>query len=43
MDKQIDLKQGTVVCQVCGKVIAIIDSKGVKTWYGQCPTDCSEK
>lgn len=35
------LKQGTIICQVCEKVIAIVDSpEGVKTWYGICK-DCS--
>jgi hypothetical protein len=43
MDETQKLKQGTIVCQVCEKVIDIVDStEGVKTWYGVC-TDCSEE
>ncbi|WP_140456720.1 GapA-binding peptide SR1P [Priestia megaterium] len=44
MNKQVNVKQGTIVCQVCGKVIENVDnSKGVKTWYGKCSEDCSRK
>ncbi|MFF2593683.1 GapA-binding peptide SR1P [Priestia megaterium] len=44
MNKQVNVKQGTIVCQVCGKVIENVDnSEGVKTWYGKCSEDCSRK
>ena len=42
MVEQLIVKQGTIICQVCGEVIDIVDSpEGVKTWYGKCK-DCSE-
>ncbi|MBT2701304.1 GapA-binding peptide SR1P [Bacillus sp. ISL-40] len=42
MVKELKVKQGTIICQVCLEVIDIVDSpEGVKTWYGKC-TDCSE-
>jgi hypothetical protein len=43
MIERSSLKQGTIICQVCEKVFAIVDSpEGVKTWYGIC-ADCSKK
>ncbi|MGF6947824.1 uncharacterized Zn finger protein (UPF0148 family) [Neobacillus sp. B4I6] len=43
MVEQLKVKQGTVICQVCEKVIDIVEStEGVKTWYGKCP-DCSQE
>ncbi|MDF2903345.1 MAG: hypothetical protein K0S25_983 [Bacillus sp. (in: firmicutes)] len=44
MDEQTTIKQGTIVCQVCGEIIESVDSsEGVKTWYGKCSKDCSNK
>ncbi|MHA2961412.1 GapA-binding peptide SR1P [Priestia megaterium] len=44
MNNQVNVKQGTIVCQVCGKVIENVEnSEGVKTWYGKCSEDCSRK
>ncbi|MFP3124768.1 GapA-binding peptide SR1P [Ectobacillus funiculus] len=37
MVKKLEVKQGTIICQVCEGVIAVVDSsEGVKTWYGVC-------
>ncbi|WP_144061468.1 GapA-binding peptide SR1P [Bacillus sp. 1NLA3E] len=31
------VKQGTIVCQVCGKEIGAVENvDSVKTWYGIC-------
>ncbi|MEK1831201.1 GapA-binding peptide SR1P [Priestia megaterium] len=44
MTKQTNVKQGTIICQVCGKVIENVENyEGVKTWYGKCAEDCSRK
>jgi hypothetical protein len=41
--KAFAVKQGTIICQVCGKEIDAVDTEeGVKVWYGIC-TGCSEK
>lgn len=43
MVEELQLKQGTIICQVCEKVIDIVESpEGVKLWYGMC-TDCSHE
>lgn len=35
MNKQVNVKQGTIVCQVCGKVIENVDnSEGLKHGTG---------
>jgi len=42
MAEKLPVKQGTIVCQVCGKMIEAVESQeGVKTWYGKCTEDCS--
>jgi len=44
MVEQLIVKQGTIICQVCGEVIDIVDSpEGVKTWYGMCTDFSKEK
>lgn len=43
MSEQTAVKQGTIICQECGKEIETVDcSEGVKTWYGVC-NDCTNK
>ncbi|PLS04305.1 hypothetical protein CVD27_12035 [Neobacillus cucumis] len=43
MGAKLEEKQGTIICQVCDKVIDIVDStEGVKTWYGMCQ-DCFQE
>lgn len=37
------VKQGTIVCQVCGKEIGAVENvDSVKTWYGICK-ECANK
>jgi len=44
MVKELKVKQGTIICQVCEGVIDVVDSlEGVKTWYGVCKGCCKEK
>ncbi|WP_342048345.1 GapA-binding peptide SR1P [Bacillus sp. OTU530] len=44
MVEKLKVKQGTIICQVCEKVIDAVDSsEGVKTWYGVCTNCCKEK
>ncbi|WP_342048348.1 GapA-binding peptide SR1P [Bacillus sp. OTU530] len=44
MVEKLKVKQGTIICQVCEKVIDVVDSsEGVKTWYGVCTDCCKEK
>ncbi|WP_308012629.1 GapA-binding peptide SR1P [Metabacillus rhizolycopersici] len=43
MVKEVKAIQDTIICQVCGEVIDLVDSlEGVKTWYGIC-TNCPEE
>lgn len=43
MGDQAVVKQGTIICQGCGKEIdADKNTNGVKTWYGIC-IDCADK
>src|ERR671924_354216 len=43
MIEKLQVKQGTIICQVCEDVIDTVDSpEGVKTWYGVCK-GCSKK
>ncbi|WP_187118959.1 GapA-binding peptide SR1P [Bacillus marasmi] len=43
MSTQTIVKQGTIICQECGKEIAAVGNvNGVKTWYGVC-TDCNSE
>ncbi|WP_338448799.1 GapA-binding peptide SR1P [Niallia oryzisoli] len=42
MSDQAVVKQGTIICQECGKEIdAVENTNGVKTWYGIC-RDCAD-
>lgn len=44
MSTQTLVKQGTIVCQDCGKEIAAVGNvNGVKTWYGICPECATNK
>ncbi|MFC7395187.1 GapA-binding peptide SR1P [Scopulibacillus cellulosilyticus] len=40
MGEELKVKQETIICQVCGEVIDIVNGpEGVKTLYGMC-SDC---
>ncbi|NMD72604.1 GapA-binding peptide SR1P [Bacillus sp. DNRA2] len=44
MSTQTLVKQGTIVCQECGKEIAAVGNvNGVKIWYGICPECTTNK
>lgn len=44
MVEQLTVKQGTIICQVCGDVMDEVESQeGVKTWYGICENCSNEK
>ena len=43
MVEELQIKQGTIVCQVCEKVIETVDSPEVKIWYGMCSDCLNEK